>query len=503
MSGCAWSRYVCVRPSLASACIVFLSLCAGAQAASAQCQGPLTSLESAAQCTAQSSVPMSKAEIDPSKAYRLEELIDIAESNNPRTHISWEAAKQAANAQGIARSDYYPHLAALVLSGDQRVIEPWPKPLGAPRGYFLIELPVVESGVALHYNVYDFGRRGGRVEASKALRLAAAASFQRTNQDVAFRVVTAYFNLITAQERLAASRQIVKTAQTTQEAAEAQLANGRSTVPDVLNARAATAQAAYDLQASIGAVDTARVVLRETIGVEPSDAILAEDPAGLPLPSEVAESTANLVKAAMQQRPDLRAISETLQAANAEFKVAKAEYWPTVHLGASAAQQAIWPTINVAGPNPLGNANQTVWSVSVTARWTIFDGGLRRNEVHLADSKRREAQDEKREKEDAIGREVWVAYVQFRTAARQHEAAETLLTSASTSYDASLDAYKYGVKNLVDLVTAENQLAQARLALVQSRSAVRVDASNLDYATGNLLRQQPPVAQPGSGSPQK
>jgi len=439
---------------------------------------------------------MSKAEIDPTKPYRLEELIDIAESNNPRTHIAWEAAKQAANRLGIARSDYYPHLAALVLSGDQRAIEPWPRPLGAPNGYFLVELPVVEAGVALQYNVYDFGRRGGRVEASKALRLATAAMFQRTNQDVAFRVVTDYFNLLTAQERLAASRQIVKTAQTTQQAAEAQLANGRSTLPDVLNARAAAAQAAYDLQASIGAVDTARVVLREAIGVEPSDAILVEEPAGLPLPTEVAESTANLVNTAMRQRPDLRAISETLQAANAELKVAKAEYRPTIHLVADAAQEALWPSINVAGPNPLGNANQTVWSVGVTARWTIFDGGARRNEVHLADSKRREVQDEKREKEDAIGREVWTSFVQFRTAVRQHEAAETLLTSASTSYDASLDAYKYGVKNLVDLVTAENQLAQARLAVVQSRSAVRIDAANLDYATGTLLRQQPPVAQP-------
>jgi outer membrane protein TolC len=313
--------------------------------------------------------------------------------------------------------------------------------------------------------------------------------------------VSAYFNLITAQERLEASRQIVKTAQTTQDVAEAQLANGRSTLPDVLNARAAAAQANYDLQASIGAVDMARVVLRETIGVEPSDEILIAQPTALPLPTEVAESTAKLVNTAMQQRPDLRAISEKLQAANAEFKAVKSEYLPEIHFGASAAQRALWPTVNVSGPNPLGHANQTVWSVGVNARWTIFDGGLRHNEVLFADSKRREAQDEKREKEDAIGREVWTAHIQFRTAVRQHEAAETLLTSASTSYDASLDAYRYGVKNLVDLVTAENQLAQARLAVVQSRSAIRIDAANLDYATGNLLRQQPPVAQPITQNP--
>ena len=87
--------------------------------------------------------------------------------------------------------------------------------------------------------------------------------------------MTDYFNLITAQERLEASQQIVKTAQ---DAAEAQLANGRSTLPDVLNARAATAQAAYDLQASIGAVDHGSRCTAGAHRVEPSDAILVAVP---------------------------------------------------------------------------------------------------------------------------------------------------------------------------------------------------------------------------------
>ncbi len=485
---------------LAPICAALLLL-AGASRARAQCQGTLSSTDVAADCTARNNTPALKADIDPKKAYSLEELIDVAESNNPLTRIAWESAKQAAERLGIARSEYYPHLAALALAGDERAIEPWPKPLGVANGYFLLDASTLEAGVDLRYNVYDFGRRAGRVEASKALRLAASAVFQRTNQDAAFRVVTGYFNLITSQERLEASRQIVKTAQTTQDAAEAQLANGRATLPDVLNARAAAAQARYDLEASIGAVDTARVVLRETIGVEPSDAILVEQPTNLPLPAQVAESTASLVDKAKQQRPDLRAISEKLRAANAQLKIAKAEYLPTIQFGAFAGQQALWPRTVLPAGNQVGSANASVWSVGVSANWTIFDGGLRRHEVLGAESQRREVENEKREKEDAIGREVWAAYVQFRTAVRQHEAAETLLTSASTSYDASLDAYRYGVKNLVDLVTAENQLAQARLADVQSRSAVRINASNLDYTTGNLLRRQPPVAQPATKTP--
>ncbi len=64
--------------------ILLVLLSTVAKQASAQCQGPLTSPEDAAHCTAGNSVPMSKAEIDPKRPYRLEELIDIAESNNPR-----------------------------------------------------------------------------------------------------------------------------------------------------------------------------------------------------------------------------------------------------------------------------------------------------------------------------------------------------------------------------------------------------------------------------------
>ena len=96
-------------------------------------------------------------------------------------------------------------------------------------------------------------------------------------------------------------------------------------------------------------------------------------------------------------------------------------------------------------------------------------------------------------------RETWTAYLQFRTAARQQEAAKSLLAASTTSYDASLDAYRYGVKNLVDLVTAESQLAQARLADVQARSAVLTSSVTLGYTTGNLLRSHPAAAPTNKG----
>lgn len=480
----------------ASLCAAFL-LAAHAPHLGAQCQGKVVSLESAATCTAGSTPRTTDARLDPAHAYPLEELIDFAERNHPDTRISWESARQAADRLGIARSAYYPHLAALALFGDQRLINPWPE-AQLPRGYTMVEIPIAQAGLELEYDVFDFGRRGARLEAGKAQRLAAVAAFQRANQDVAFHVVTAYYDLLTARERLEAAHQIVKTATTTQQAAEAQLANGRATLPDVLNARAATAQAAYDLEAAVGTEAEARVALRESIGAEPSDEIAIEAPKNKPLPAEISESAAKLVELATQNRPDLKDLSERLRAANAQLKEAHAEYLPRIQLQASGAQSAVWPT---ADSGKLGAANMPIWNVSMKIQWTLFDGNRRHEEIRQAESRRREAQEDLRDRKNQVAREVWTAWLQFRTAVRQQEASETLLAFATTSYDASLDAYRYGVKNLVDLVTAETQLAQARLAHVQSHSNLLVSAVNLDYRTGNLLRQAAPLVESSSARP--
>jgi len=94
--------------------------------------------------------------VDSTRNYRLEELIDIAETNHPRTRMAWEQAKQAAERVGIARAAYLPELALLAYFGDERIINPFPKPL-APRGYTMVEMPTVAPKIGLAYALFDSG----------------------------------------------------------------------------------------------------------------------------------------------------------------------------------------------------------------------------------------------------------------------------------------------------------------------------------------------------------
>jgi outer membrane protein len=467
----------------------FLLLAFSAPRAQGQCAGNVSSPAASADCAARETSREGTAILDPLHPYTLAELIDVAEHHNPATRIIWERAKQKARELGLAKSAYYPELDGLAVFGDQRLINPFPKPL-APRGYVLVEIPIVAPEVTLQYLIFDFGKREAHVDAAKSEKLAAGADLIQVNQALAFRVASAYYQLMTAQERLQAAQDTLRTAQTTQDAAENRLNNGLATLPDVLNARAQTAQAVFDEESADGDEKIARVTLTETVGADPSPNIVIDSQRSAPLPESLTMSIEALIDRAMENRPELMAQTLRIRSAEAGIRAAKAEYKPQIVLSGSLAQTSVWPAPDYGH---LGAASEPTWSASLGIRWRIFDGGVRKNELAIAESTRREAADELTAIHDQTTREVWSTYIAFRTALRKHAAAMALLESANASYSASLEAYKYGVKNLVDVVTAEQQLAQARLSSVSARSELFLEAVNLEFATGNLLRNQPPA----------
>jgi outer membrane protein len=457
--------------------------------AAGQCAGKVSSPAAVADCAAREIPREGAAVLDPAHPYTLAELVDVAEHHNPGTRTIWERAKQKARELGLAKSAYYPELDGLAVFGDERLINPFPEPL-APRGYVMVEIPVVKPEVTLQYLIFDFGKREGSVDSARQEKFAAGADVIQVNQALAFRVASAYYQLMTAQERLQAAQDTLRTAQTTQDAAENRLNNGLATLPDVLNARAETAQAAFDEESADGDEKIARVTLTEAVGADPSPNIVIDSQRSAPLPERLTMSIEALIDRATKDRPDLMAQTLRIRSAEGRIRAARAEYKPQIVLSGSAAQTSVWPT---ADYGQLGSASEPTWSVELGIRWRIFDGGARKNELLIAESKRREAADELTVIHDRTTREVWTAYIAFRTALRKHDAAVALLESANASYSASLDAYKYGVKNLVDVVTAEQQLAQARLSSVSARSELFLEAVNLEFATGNLLRNQPPA----------
>lgn len=417
--------------------------------------------------------------IDPNKAYSLAELIDLAESHNPETRVAWEGARAEGAALGIARSELYPTLSAVALGGvDRQEI-----PLGTR--FYRFTLPAAQVSLELNYTIFDFGARRGRIAAEGARVLAANFGFNDVHRKLIFEVQRAYYRLLNASAQDTAARASLANAQAVQQAAEDRLSNGLATLPDVLEARSAAAQAQYDLQAVLGEEESARGDLATALGAPAATLIRVEPLGEAPTPESVGDTVEAAIDRALDQRPDLEAEVADVRRAEAQRREARAAYYPSLSFKANPTGLAI---SSQQQNIPWAHTADLTGGMAVSLSWNVFDGGARRGRLMQAEAEIRKTQSQVNAARDSIEDEVWNAYSNLNTAFRQREAATALLQSASESYSAALESYQYGVRNLLDVTAAQKVLAQARSADILARTQVLTALADLAFRCGDSIQ---------------
>ncbi len=426
---------------------------------------------------ASSSLSRRTGELDPARTYSLPDLIDFAQSHNPDTRIAWELAKQRADQAGVARAALYPTLAVAVLAQQDR------HRVLFGSAFFQQDVTVVQPSLEVYYTVLDFGARRAGIEIARAGTLAAEFTFNDTHRKLIYSVAAAYYRLNSALAQTGAAQATLTNAQTVQAAVEERLRDGLATLPDVLEARSATAQASYELESVRGLERLAHGQLAESLGLRPT-AVINVQPLDASQTPALAESADAFIQRALVQRPDLMAQGTKLQAADAAIRSARSQYLPKLTFSGSTDEQY---QRGAQPPGPTAAGIAPAWLLKLSSSWTVFDGRARYYELDRARSERRQTESELEGMADRVAEEVWAAYSNVQTGLHRQEAAKALLTAADQSYNAVLEAYRLGVKNFLDVVSAQRALAQARTAQVQSQAEVLTDFSQLAFATGDSV----------------
>jgi outer membrane protein TolC len=426
-------------------------------------------------------------DLDSHRRYTLAELIDLAQRHNPETRVAWEEAKARAASLGVARGALFPTIAAVALAATTRQ--------ATLIGEFFHRqtVGVFEPTLHVEYLVFDFGSRGGAIDLAKANLLVSNLNFNDTHRRVIFQVASAYYRQLNAQGQREAAEVSLKNAQTVEEDASNRLKNGLATKPDVLEATAARAQSDYDLQAALGAEDIARGNLATALGLPPGTPFEVQGISDLATPDSMADSVDQDIERAFAQRPELLAQVARIRASDAALKQARSSYFPTLGfsgdggLARAYGQQDLLP-----GHYAQGEA----WNVGLQLKWTLFDGTRREHEIAEAQAEKRAAEANIDNLRDQVANEVWTAYTNMRTALRQQQAATALLAASGQSYEAARESYGYGVRSLLDVVSAQKTLAQARSEDVFARTQLLLQVTTLAFQTGDLIAFQPPKPGP-------
>src|SRR6266403_5916489 len=236
---------------------------------------------------------VSRLAVDPTKVYPLAELVDFAERNNPETRVAWEGAKARGAALQIAQSELYPALAAVALSQVHR------EDLLFGSSFVRQTVAAFGSAVQLDYIMFDFGARAGLIATARAELAAANFAFNDTHRKIIFQVADTYYRLLNAVGQVEAAETSLLNAKTVQEAAEERLEHGLATLPDVLEARSATAQAEYDLQSVLGVEEIARGNLAPALGTIPPISIRVQPLRELTIPTTIDDTVTSAMDRAL------------------------------------------------------------------------------------------------------------------------------------------------------------------------------------------------------------
>lgn len=415
------------------------------------------------------------------QALTLADVVDLALGNSPVTRTSWAQARAAAAAYGSARGRWLPTVTGEVNGGPARAISANPARLPANRTTWV-------PSVALQYLLFDFGGRGGTATAAREGLFAADFAHNAQVQNVILATQQAYFAYQAARGGVAAAQANVETAQANLAAADRRHEVGLATIADVLQARTALAQAELALQGGDGALQGARATLAASMGLEANRPFeVAADSSAVPL-GALAESVDSLIARAERERPDLAAVRAVVRQGEAQVRVARSATLPSLTMGSTAGR-------NYSNASAL--EGQT-YALSLGLSIPLFSGLARQYDVVVARENAAAALARAEQARLQAAAQVYTSYHTLRTASQRVATAARLLASATQSEAVARGRYAEGVGSMLDVLAAQQALADARAQSVSARwtwfsvlSQLARDAGALTPAGATTLRFSP------------
>jgi len=395
----------------------------------------------------------------------LAQIVDLALSNNPATRTTWLEARLAEANLGSVCSAYLPTVDLDASLAHARTSTGTATTLSGPN-------------LSLDYLLFDFGGRNASAEAARQTLIASGFTHNQTIQDVILSLEQAYYDYLDAKALLTAQEATIKERQTSLDSADARHRAGVATIADVLQARTALSQAKLTYETIEGNLRRLQGTIATLMGVPASTPFVVGDlPADVPA-QQVSDAVESLMARAVTERPDLAAARAEVERARQRVQVVRSEGLPSVGLGASVG--------NVF-TNGL-NQRSTPYSAGISLRVPLFTGFRNAYDIRAAQIETQLAAENARNVEQQVGLQVWTSYYALQTAMQRVATSRDLLRDARESVDVASGRYKAGIGNILDLLTAQAALENARAEEVQARTDWFLSVAQLAHDTGTLTR---------------
>lgn len=347
---------------------------------------------------------------------------------------------------------------------------------------------VTESGsygLNANWTVWNGGINHKNVKVQELAGELAEVQTEQSLNSIQEQIAQLYVQILYTIEAKKVNEKLAETAQQQLERARERFKIGDLAKADVAQLEAQVASTQYDVINSQTQIDSYKRQLKALLqlGIE-QDFDISYDEIDDSRALEPIPQKENVYAAALNLRPEIRAAQLQSESANLQIDIAKRGYLPTIGINAGVGASHYTADERSFGEQMKRNLNGSLGlSVSVP----IFDNRRNKTSVSRARLSKTSADLDLLDKQTTLGSTIENIWLQATSSQERFRSAQAAVQSQMTNFELINEQFKAGLKNIVDLLQARDNMLQAQQNRLQSKYTTILNTQLLKFYEGGEL----------------
>jgi len=333
------------------------------------------------------------------------------------------------------------------------------------------------------WNMFDSTQSWKVLDRAKYLNFAANEQLNRTDQELVYQTVQAYYGVLLVQKQVQVAEDAVKTVEAIQHDSRARVESGLAVESDLLSAQVQASVRQQELIERQNELSLAQTRLALAMGAAADSTYQ---------PKEVLEERtfpateiSQLEKTALEKRPDLKRSEWERSAQDKSVAMAKAAFGPRLNAFGSWEEDS----------HAVGWTGANNWVAGAELQFDLFAGGSKRAALAREKAMQERAAAGYAGFQDSVRLEVRGAYYQFNAAQQQVKVARSAIAQADESLRINQNRYEGGLSTVTALLQVEEAAHRAMAQYWQAVYRTYASYAGVELATGTLSVDSPAVKQ--------
>lgn len=322
-------------------------------------------------------------------------------------------------------------------------------------------------GITAGMTIFEGGKLRTEVKRQKVQNQMDALSVEESVNDIRIAIVQAYMQCLYAADAVRINRSTAEASKAQRDRAEEMLRTGSISRVDFAQLQSQYSSDEYQIVVAGSTLDNYKLQLKQLLELDIMEEMNPAVPGvkeenvlkALPPKNEVYET-------ALKVMPQIRRGELGIEAAKLEEKSTRAGFFPSISLSASVGTGHMSNNDFESGSQIWNRFNE---NVGLTLNIPIFSNRKNRTAVNKAKIALNDSYLEWTSLQKELLRNVESAYLDAVSAQAQYLSAREKEKYARESYELTSEQFRVGVKNTVELITAQNEYSAAQQQVLQAK----------------------------------